>query len=315
LSETTHTADAVSYPDDYAAFEAQMQGGKTAEASPETPSEDSNESERDGESETPKDTEPPAKPQAKPEDEAEQPEAKAKPEDQDEDDDKPESKRGINKRFRDLTSKIRGLETELARTKTAPEAKPEIAKPESVSEGKPVLDTFDTYEAFIEALSDWKADQRDLKRAAEETARKADEESKVLAKAWTDRQAAAKATYADYDEALEDVDDIVFPSSVRHALSAHEAGPELAYQLAKNRPEAERISKLDPIAAVLALGVFAAKSIKSEAAPQPKLKVSSAPEPITPASKPSASRALRIDDPDIDFAQFEKTANARFNRG
>ena len=122
------------YPDDFADFEAARRGD-TPKA---TPSEDSKESETADESETTDDKE------QTDGDNAEGGEGE---------DEKPKSKRGIDKRFRELTTKIRGLEAALAAAK--PESTPEVAKPaaSAPAEGKPVAGNFETYEEYTEALT------------------------------------------------------------------------------------------------------------------------------------------------------------------
>lgn len=293
IEQNANDTAEVSYPDDFAAFEAQMQGGKPAEPA----------AEEETEEETPSEDSGGKTPESKTADESETSDDDPEPEKENEE--KP-SKRGLEKRFRDLTSQVRELKAALAAKAEPGVASPKVdhAKAES---GEPQTGDFDTYEDYVRALAKFTVREE---RAAQTRA----EQQKTVVDVWTERESAVRAKHADYDDVVASVDDIVFPQAMGEALMDSEKGPEIAYYLASNREEAERIATLNPVAAIRAIGAIEAKLSTPPPAPKPKPKVSSAPEPITPVSKPSATRATRFDDPGVDFATFEKAANARFSR-
>ena len=221
-----------------------------------------------------------------------------------------ESKRGIKKRFRELTSEIRELRAKLDQQKGDASPKTEAAPKPSQESGKPQAETFTTYDEYIEALTEWKVEQKEKARAAET----AKEEAKRTAQRQTETfvsrvaETAKEAGYADIADVINDADVPLTPA-IQAAILRSEVGPKIAYHLAKNAAEALRISKLDPVDAVLAIGEIRAKLI---AKPEPQAKrVSKAPAPPKPVSG-SGSAEWDLTDPELRFSDFEKQANKRF---
>jgi general stress protein YciG len=117
--------------------------------------------------------------EAKPEPEAKEPEAKPEAEDAD----KPGNPRhDARARVMEATRKLAeerkradALEARLAALEAgrAPEQPKPAAEAGAPAQpgGRPVADQFETYEDFVEALTDWKADQREAKKQAEATQR------------------------------------------------------------------------------------------------------------------------------------------------
>ena len=277
------------YPDDFADFEAARQPGATKAA----PSEDSRESETAGESETQEDQEQTDGDSAEGEGEGEG--------------EKPKSKRGIDKRFRELTSKIRGLEAALAAAK--PESTPEVAKPaaSAPAEGKPVAGNFETYEEYTEALTLWTIDQRESKRAADQSRKQLEAAQNEAAAQWDKRLDEARKQLEDFDDLVLENDQVNITDAMKQAIFEADRGPEVAYFLATNPAEAERIAKLSPVAAVRAIGkIEDGLTPKAKAAPTTKPKVSSAPAPITPSSRPAANSAKKPLGEVSDYAEYER---------
>jgi hypothetical protein len=146
------------------------------------------------------------------------------------------------------------------------ETKPVEAKP------KPTVDQFEAYEEFIEALTDWKADERDRKQAeartAADAAKQAEADKKTKAEAATTADATAEArlkqrqerfdaevaefrgTHSDYDEAIlyRHTEPVNNPAMVT-AVQEMPRGKAVAaqYWLAKHPKEAARIQKATAI--------------------------------------------------------------------
>lgn len=75
-----------------------------------------------------------------------------------------------------------------------------------------------------------------------------------------------------------------------------EAGPEVAYWLAKHPDEAHRIAEMSPVKAVMKL-----MQVEAELKAKPQKRISNAPEPITPVGRGRASASdLPSDDDDIE---------------
>jgi hypothetical protein len=210
------------------------------------------------------------------------------------------------------------LEARLAGKPAADSAKD--AKPGSGDDAKPTrpkIDEFDSYEAFLAAdaeyvdkLTDWKLDQREKKRAAEAERKAAESKQSTAVQAYTERAEKLRAKHADFDEALEEIEDVQFTKSFQAALVESEIGPEIAYHLAKNRAEAERLGKLsidNPIAAIRELGKLEAKLAPSPAPAKPR--ISNAPEPPTPLQRGGKGAPRPLAEV-TDFAEYERRRKA-----
>lgn len=175
---------------------------------------------------------------------------------------------------------------------------------------KPV--DFETHEEFLEAqdayvdkLTDWKLEQQEAKKA------KAAKETEVKSQYEKQREAFAQKTneyrksIPDFDDVVSEVDDIPPSPAVHDAILTSENGPQLVYELAKNRAEYERINALSPIAAARELGKFEARFIKDSS--QKTVKTTKAPAPISPVGKGTGSVGKKsIYDPNLSQKEYEK---------
>jgi hypothetical protein len=238
----------------------------------------------------------------------EQPEAKAAGADDNGDDDEadgeqPKKKGGFQRRIDKLTAHTRELEAKLAAlTAGKPAEKPGETPKADAGDGKPQLEKFESYEDYVEALTDWKLAQREAAMAEKSKVDAAKQQQAELAKSWQARQEATRAKYDDYDEVVGQ--EIPITGVMQQALLESDHGAELAYWLGSNPEEAERIAKLGPVAAIKALAKIEDSVSGSAATPvKPKPRASSAPEPISPLG---ARGSAATKDPDkMSFAEFK----------
>jgi hypothetical protein len=94
--------------------------------------------------------------------------------------------------------------------------------------------------------------------------------------------------------------------AVQELLVQSENGPELMYELAKNREAFERINKLTPLAAARELGKFEAQFKKANSNEKPEKKITKAPPPIAPVGKRATAVKKDIYDKDLSFADYER---------
>ncbi len=173
----------------------------------------------------------------------------------------------------------------------------QAAKPEPESD-EPTRDKYGTYEEFIEARADYRA-QKTAAKIAEDTLRKAVEEDQKArahetqeksAKEWSKRIDTARDDIDDFDEVCAESEAVVTPA-MSYAMMESDKGAHIAYFLAKNPAEAERISKLSnskQAAAIVALEEKVAKPVKTP---------SNAPAPIKPVGVKSDASSLDTTDP------------------
>ena len=222
----------------------------------------------------------------------------------DEEDDDKDLPKGLKKRFRKLTGKIRDLEAQLA--KPAAQAEPEKAKTEvkqavATPPGKPLLANFETYEDFVEALADWKAEQR-------ETTKKQAEATKQHQTEWQKKVEAAKARYDDWADVVDGAEDVPVTPHMQQTIFEMERGPDVVHFLASNPDEAKRISKLSPLSQARELGKIEDKLPALDAEPEKKTAaaaVSKAPRPAKVVAGSSANDLGKEPDPS-DFVKWNK---------
>jgi len=245
---------------------------------------------------------------------SEQQEAAEKPEEGDEGDDqggeeKPQEKpkRSARERINELTKRAHEAEREAQRWREAAERK--TADPSE----KPNPDKFGSYDEYVEALADWKADQRvaeSFKRRDAERSQAAEARAaEAKAQAWAERQ-------SEFREATPDYDAVVGKSAVQIAphvvdtLLDSESGPELAYHLAKRPETVKRINALSPLSAARELG-----RIEATLSNPPQIKpASKAPAPITPV-RSSAPAAVDLASANMDqYIAARRKQGATFRR-
>jgi hypothetical protein len=168
-----------------------------------------------------------------------------------------------------------------------PAATPQPQQPAPTAE-KPTVDKFDSYEAYIEAVADWKLEQREKARQAESARTLAEQQRTEKVTAFNERLETARDKYADFDEALSGSARVQISPAMHEAILESETGPDIAYHLAKNPAEALRIAKLSPIAAAKEIGKLETKlSAAAEEPAKPATasrKTTVAPEPARPVA-------------------------------
>lgn len=232
---------------------------------------------------------------------------------------KPKKKGGFQKRVDKLNARVADKEREIeywksqamkiagpTDTKTPTPLK--TSSPETSD--KPTPEKFETHAEYVEALTDWKVDQKDMARRIEEETDKLQTEQKKLVSTYLEKKAAFSEKTEDFDEVIESVDDITVSPTVQDIIIRSENGPELAYELAKNREEYARICKLPPILAAREMGKIEAR-LTPETSETKTKKLTNAPKPLTPVGtggKGTAPKTL------ADAANGSQAEYERFRR-
>lgn len=249
---------------------------------------------------------------------AEEPEVKTEPEaetgnkeqepDEEGDDEKPAKRKGgWQRRIDRLTTEKRELESRLA----ALEAKSGGEKPAESApqpQGKPSVENFETYDAYVEALADWKLEQRIAAERHREEEAKAKAQQQDKLSAWGEKVKAAEGRYDDFEE-------VAYNPAVRITMAMQEAilespvGPDLAYWLGSHPQDAARIADLSPISQARELGKIEA----SLATPETKKpKPSAAPAPIKPVSTAAAPSTKKPESMDYqEYRQWRQAGGGR----
>jgi hypothetical protein len=247
---------------------------------------------------------------------SEQQEATDKPEEGDEGDDqggeeKPQEKpkRSARERINELTKRAHEAEREAQHWREAAERKP------AESAGKPSPDKFGSYDEYVEALAEWKTDQRVSesfkRRDAERSQAAQDRAADAREQAWQARQIEFRKSNPDYDSAFSSLAGKL-PNHVVETIGDSDFGPHVVYHLAKHPETVKRINALPPLAAARELGRIEA-TLSNPAAPQFK-PASKAPAPITPA-RSSAPAAVDLASANMDqYIAARRKQGATFRR-
>ena len=191
----------------------------------------------------------------------------------------------------------RKVKRELAQQ--AQEAQQRPATPEA-----PRPDQFRTTEEYIEAVAEYKAEQKFAEREARQQRTQVDS-------TYAEREEAVRDKYNDFEDVAYNPD-LTISTIMAEAIKESDIGPEIAYHLGKNPKEAKRIFALSPLAQAREIGKIEA-SLTS--APPAVKKTSSAPEPIKPVGSRSTTPKYDTTDPRstgaMSTSEWIKAENAR----
>lgn len=165
---------------------------------------------------------------------------------------------------------------------------------------KPTPDSFESYDEYVDALTDWKVDQK-LAKTSSETAERT--EGMVRQANWTSKMEAAQSLLPDYATVVGS-SEVPVASHVAEALMDSERGPELAYHMAQHPEVVDRLNKLSPVKAALEMGRLETALTAPVVRPTTK-----APAPISPL-RPAASMQ-----PDMSKLSVDEYAAARAKQG
>lgn len=213
------------------------------------------------------------------------------------------SEKKLLKRVNKLTGRMYGLENENEQLKAQLEhgrkAEPESVR--AVPSGRPKADDFATTEEWIEAIADWKAQERERERIQQTEQQRVKETFDT----YNQRVSEARGKYDDFDEVVGQA--IKIPQLAQLAVVELENGPDIAYYLGNHPDVCEELRDLSPIK-VIARIVKIGDSLSSGTQPPKKKLVSSAPEPIKPVGGAAAKSSVPL--ADLPYSEYAKRRNA-----
>lgn len=245
-------------------------------------------------------------------------------------DDKPKKKLGgfqrrvnkLNKKLSAAEQQIEYWRQEALRHQTAKQGEPEEKAAEKKSEGKPKANDFEHHEDYVEALADWKVEQKLSAREQKQKETQIKSEFQVMQDEHNKRIEEFKEKTPDFDDLMEEfVDDmkgVIIPQAVDYAVLQSDVGPQLLYEFAKNRDEFDRICSLPAIQAAKEIGKLEARLQKDADTSSKKTsetKTSKAPPPIKPVGSTTAGAGKKtIYDPELSQREFEKMRAEQISR-
>lgn len=212
-----------------------------------------------------------------------------------------------------LAKEARRLEREITERVQREHRPPEPTKPVvSDAPGKPVLKDFPDYESWVEAVADWRADQKIEARIKAET-EKAQKAHEMRARAERSRYLQERVVekgselYEDFEDVMLN-EKLTITDAMLDAFAEMDQGPVVAYYLGEHPEEAKRIAGLSAYAQGRELDKIAA-TLTKPAAP------TKAPDPIKPnKGDGSPSETLESAALSGNFERFRKLRNRQLGR-
>lgn len=210
-------------------------------------------------------------------------------EDQQEPQEGEQSPKGVQKRIDKAVKAQREAEREREFWKQEalkPKAPPAETLKTPVSAAEPSENDFQTHAEYVKELTKWTAKQAVEEFKASQRTESANTQQQTAAQEFKARQEKFRVATPDFDEVIADADTQVSNAVIAEIVGS-EKGPELQYFLAKNPDEAERLSKLAPLALAREVGKIEARFTTSEQKTAPK--TTGAPPPPNPTGKSSST--------------------------
>lgn len=221
--------------------------------------------------------------------------------------------KGVQPRIDELTRRRHEAEREASYWRAVAEGKaPGAATP---APEKPTPDKYDNYADFVEALADYKAEQKVNKALAEQSQRTAQQASVTTFQGRV--QEFVKAT-PDYVDVVGN-SDVPVAGHVAEHIQDSDHGPALAYHLAKNPDVAARLNAMSPTAAAREIGRMEATLAPAQSAgtkPPPAKKLTETPAPANTQSS-GQGRTVAKDLSSMSPAEYEahrRSQGARWAR-
>lgn len=172
-------------------------------------------------------------------------------------------------------------------------------KQEPANLGEPKREQFQDYESYIDALTDFKVEQKlkgHQERSAQESQMRAQREHEEILAANISK---AADKYDDFNDVVTNRN-LPITFAMRDAMGESELGGDIAYYLGSNVQEAAQIARLSPIAQVKAILALEAK-LRT-----PKKVTTDAPEPIKPSGGNAKVTKSPADMTDKEFSEWRK---------
>ena len=246
--------------------------------------------------------------------EAEEAESASAEDTEEAEEEKPEPKKGkggfqkrintLTRRNHELEDRLADLETRLAKPAAAVSGEATPSKP------KPSPDKFTTYEEYVEALADWKAEERFAKAKEAEAKSVQEQRQKETFQTYNQKTVEAKEKFEDWEEVVGQPN-IQIPMVAQVAIIESENGPEIAYYLGKHPEVRERLLELNEFSqsrVVMEIGLISAHLAGEAEAVSPKPKPGTkAAAPIKPVGGSSTKSTVPL--AEMPYQDFKKVRN------
>jgi hypothetical protein len=260
----------------------------------------------------------------------EQPEEKVEAKEEVEEEAPRPPKSKVQRRFDKLTARNYELEETNAELQKRLEAveRAQAGKPPAVvhaevqsvtGKPKPTADAFKTYDEYVEALADWKAEEKWAAKQAEQQQVQLQQRQQETFQSYNHAVSEARAEYEDFDEVIKNGPQI--PKSVQIAIiQMRDQGPEVAYRIAQDPDFCDQLVEImrqeGDAAALVEFGGWVRQLSQPVEERVVKAPVSRAPRPIKPVGSSPTRSSIPLDD--VDYQTYRRVRaeqeRARFRR-
>lgn len=198
-------------------------------------------------------------------------------------DDTEKSNSGFQKRINKMTKKLRTAQDEANYWREQATKKQQPVEQKTTTE-KPKQESFNTDSEYLEALADWKLDQRQQKQSAD--AERENQQKTLNEKRQKFSKSAKEAAkkYNDFNDVVSNPD-IAISETMEQVILESEVGPDVLYHLGQNLDIALEIAQMPPHMAAREIGKIEARlSIPAQK------KTTNAPPPMKPLGGKSSSK-------------------------
>lgn len=227
---------------------------------------------------------------------------------------KTKPKKGFERRIEKFNQRLSAKDQELEYWKRVALQQGSVEQPKATAnpQEKPKFADFNDIEAYTDALTDWKLNQT-LSQVKQQSA------VERMAQTYEQRLAEFRKEVPDFDEVIQEfVDEYSqdeIPEIVTVAMES-EIGPKIAYYLAQNIDEVERLKKLPSHRRLLELGKLEdrmmAKPETKRSVEEPK--VSRAPQPVKSVKGAAKVETYDLRDPNLSYSEWVKRREASLRK-
>lgn len=216
--------------------------------------------------------------------------------------DKPK-KGGYTRKLERLEAQIEQLVSKLADKETPAKTA------EKADDAEPNPDDFETHADYYKALGRFTARQelREAEKAKQQESFQAQRQAMI--EGYKAKAAEYSKTVPDFAEVIDSADVPVTPA-MQQVLLESDLGPQIAYYLAKNPDEAEKVVSMGLVELNRYVGRLEAKLESETSKAVVAKRTTTAPEPIRPVSADKGSTIKSVYDPDLSPDEY-----ARLRRG
>jgi len=185
-------------------------------------------------------------------------------------------------------------------------------------DGKPKSENYDTHEEYVDAITDFKFEQKAKQAELKLRQDTLKSEQQAQAESFQEKLQLVKSKHDDFEDVIEAASDINYSYGIQDAIMSSDVAPHLMYELTKDRTLLERISKMSDTNAIKEIGKIEARLEKSLSEEPSKkettqTKTTKAPPPLKPIGSSGSVSVKTLQTADYD--EYKKIRQEQLRNG